>query len=161
MPPNRHLCRVRVPNRGAVLGRRTCREARAIVGQLFSNYDALWTLAALIPLAIAAAAWALQLACGFCSIDPPEFWHAVTTVVIVAVSNAALRFVLYSNDAASGIAAEYFAPLLATSAVITISLPTGPFTAMTITVVQLILCAMMYYGLLWLQAVVTTSLLML
>jgi hypothetical protein len=138
-----------------------CREAGTIVGQLFNNYDALWTLAALIPLAIAAAAWALQLACGFCSVDPPEFWHAVTTVVIVGVCNAVLRFVLHSNDAADGIAAEYFAPILATSAVITVSLPTGPFTATTITVVQLVLCAMMYYGLLWLQAVVTTSIMML
>ena len=141
--------------------RHLCREAGTIVGQLFSNFDALWTLAALIPLAIAAAAWSLQLACGFCSVDPPEFWHAVTTVVIVAVCNAILRFVLCSSDAAEGIAAEYFAPILATSAVVTISLPTGPFTAMTITVVQLVLCAMMYYGLLWLQAVVTSSIMML
>jgi hypothetical protein len=110
-----------------------------------------------VPLIIAAAAWALQLACGFCSIDPPEFWHAVTTVVIIAVTNVVLRFVLYTTDAADGIAAEYFAPFLVTSAVITVSVPTGPFTAMTITVVQLVVCAVMYYSLLWLQSVVATS----
>ena len=131
------------------------------MSEFFSNFDALWTLAALVPLAIAAAAWSLQLACGFCSVDPPEFWHAVTTVVIIAVANVILRFVLYSNDAADGIAAEYFAPILASSAVTTVSLPTGPFTALTITVVQLVLCAMLYYGLLWLQAIVASSIMML
>jgi hypothetical protein len=131
------------------------------VGHFFNDFDALWTLAALVPLAIAAAAWALQLACGFCSIDPPEFWHAVATVVIVAVANAILRFVLYSTGAEDGIAAEYFAPLLVTSAVIALSVPTGPFTAMTITAVQLVLCAMIYYGLMWLQTIVTTSVMML
>ncbi|HEX6960307.1 MAG TPA: hypothetical protein VF175_00460 [Lacipirellula sp.] len=131
------------------------------MSEFFSNFDALWTLAALVPLAIAAAAWSLQLACGFCSEDPPEFWHAVTTVVIIAIANVILRFILYSNDAAHGIAAEYFAPILASSAVTTVSLPTGPFTALTITVVQMVLCAMMYYGLLWLQAIVTSSVMML
>jgi hypothetical protein len=131
------------------------------VGHFISNSDALWTLGALVPLAIAVAAWALQLACGFCSVDPPEFWHAVTTVVIIAVTNVVLRFVLYTADAADGIAAEYFAPLLVTSAVITLSVPTGPFTALTVTLVQLVVCAMMYYGLLWLQAAVATSFTML
>ena len=59
----------------------------------FSDLDALWTLAALVPLGVAAAAWALQMSCGFCSVEPPEFWHAVTTVVIIAVANvrAAVR----------------------------------------------------------------------
>jgi hypothetical protein len=131
------------------------------VGQFFYDFDALWTLAALVPLAIAASAWALQLACGFCSVEPPEFWQAVTTIVIIALANVVLRFVLYTTDAAEGIAAQYFAPILATSAVISLSLPTGPFTALTVTTVQVILCALMYYGLLWLQAIVASSIAML
>ena len=56
---------------------------------------------------------------------------------------------------------EYFAPLFATTAVITFSLPTGPFTALTITVVQVVLCAMLFYFLLWLQGLVATSFMML
>jgi hypothetical protein len=130
------------------------------VGYLVSNSEDLWTLAALVPLAICCAAWALQMACGFCSVDPPEFWHAVTTVVIIVVANAVLRLVLQTVDSANGIAPQYFAPILATSAVITLSLPTGPFSALTITVVQLILCAMIYYFLLWLQSIVVTSVMM-
>ncbi len=114
------------------------------MGYFGDNYDTLWTLAALVPLAMAVAAWALQMASGFCSVDPPEFWHAVTTVVIIAVANAVLRFVLHAADAAHGIAPQYFAPILITSAVITLSIPTGPFTALTITVVQLVLCAAVF-----------------
>lgn len=131
------------------------------MGQFFSDFDALWMLAALVPLMLAAAAWALQMACGFCSVDPPEFWHAVTTVVIVAVVNAVLRFVLQSGDMNYSMASLYLAPFLATGAVITLSLPTGPFTALTITVVQGVLCALIYFGLRWLQAVVAASVMML
>lgn len=130
------------------------------MGHFFSDLDALWMLAALVPLVLAAAAWALQMACGFCSVDPPEFWHAVTTVVIIAIANAVLRFVLQSSDAGYSMAAMYLAPFLATGAVITLSLPTGPFTGLTITVVQGVLCALMYFGLRWLQAVVTASVMM-
>jgi hypothetical protein len=131
------------------------------VGNLFNDPDALWILAALVPLVVAVAAWALQMACGFCSVDPPEFWHAVTVVVITAVANAVMRFVLQVNDAADGIAPQYFAPIFATTAVIALSLPTGPFTALTITVVQLVLCAMLFYFLLWLQAIAAASFMML
>jgi len=126
-----------------------------------NNFDALWTLAALVPLAVAAASWALQMACGFCSVEPPEFWHAVTTVVIIAVSNAVLRLVMHVSEAGDGLAQQYAAPVLATTAVITLSLPTGPFTALTITVVQVVLCAMLYYFLVWLQAIVAASIMVL
>ncbi|RIK81717.1 MAG: hypothetical protein DCC67_07945 [Planctomycetota bacterium] len=131
------------------------------MGHFFSDFDALWTLAALVPLMMAAAAWALQMACGFCSVDPPEFWHAVTTVVIIAVVNAVLRFLLQSSDADYGMASMYVAPLVATGAVISLSLPAGPFTAMTITVVQGFLCALIYFGLRWLQTVVAASIMLL
>jgi hypothetical protein len=122
---------------------------------MFSDLDAVWTLAALVPLAVAAAAWSLQMSCGFCSIDPPEFWHAVTTVVIIAVTNVVLRFVLQSLGASQGMIAQYLAPGVATATVIAISLPTGPFTATTITVVQVVLCALIYYALCWLAALIT------
>jgi hypothetical protein len=135
-------------------------EGACVVQTLF-NSDALWTLAALVPLAVAVASWALQMACGFCSVDPPEFWHAVSTVVIIAVSNAIVRFVLHANGAAYGMAPQYLAPLVVTTTVITISLPTGPFTALTITGVQVALCAMIYYFLIWLQGIVATTVMML
>ena len=126
-----------------------------------TNSDAIWTLAALVPLAIAVASWALQMASGFCSVDPPEFWHAVTTVVIIAVINSVMRFVLHAADASQGIAPQYAAPILVTAAVITLSLPTGPFTALTIAVVQLVLCAAVFYTLLWLHQTISTSVMLL
>jgi hypothetical protein len=126
-----------------------------------THSDAIWTLAALVPLAIAVASWALQMASGFCSVDPPEFWHAVTTVVIIAVINSVLRLALNAADASQGIVPQYVAPILVTGAVITLSIPTGPFTAVTIAVVQLILCAAIFYTLLWLHETVSASVMML
>jgi len=131
------------------------------VYSILHDRDALWILAALVPLGIASAAWALQMACGFCSVDPPEFSHAVTTVVIIAVANAILRLVLQNTGYGDGIGPEYMAPLLMTTAVISLSLPTSPFVAATITAVELVLCAIIYFGLVWLHTVVTQSVMML
>jgi hypothetical protein len=128
---------------------------------ILNDRDALWILAALVPLGIASAAWAFQLACGFCSVEPPEFAHAVTTVVIIAVANAILRLVLQNAGYGDGIGPQYMAPLLMTASVISLSLPTGPFVAATITAVELVLCAMIYFGLVWLHTVVAQSLSML
>jgi hypothetical protein len=124
------------------------------VDHSYADLDTLWTLAALVPLAVAAAAWALQMSCGFCSVDPPEFWHSVTTVVIIAVANVVLRFFLQVTDSAHGIGAEYLAPAVVTAAVIALSLPTGPFSASTITIVEIVLCALMYYAIVWLAGLV-------
>jgi len=129
------------------------------VADSLGNLDAVWTLAALVPLAVAAAAWALQMACGFCSVDPPEFWHAVTIIVVTAVTNVVLRFVLQATDSAHGIWPEYAAPAVATAIVIAVGLPTGPFTALTIMIVQVFLCAMIYYCLGGLQTLMTVSML--
>jgi hypothetical protein len=124
------------------------------VDQFNSDLDLIFTLAALVPLAVAVAAWALQMACGFCSVEPPEFWHAVIVVVIIAVTNVVLRFFLQMTDSAYGMAPQYFLPAVATAAVICLSLPTGPFSAATITIVQVVLCALVYYALKWLAALV-------
>jgi hypothetical protein len=127
---------------------------------MMSDLDAVWTLAALVPLAVAAAAWGLQMSCGFCSIEPPEFWHAVTTVVIIAVTNVVLRFVLQMTDTGDGMTAQYLMPAIATSTVIALTLPTGPFYAATITVVQVVLCALMYYAMCWLVTLITVPFMM-
>jgi len=119
------------------------------------NPDVLWALAALVPLVLAAAAWSLQMSCGFCSVEPPEFWHAVITVVVTAFVNVILRFVLQVNDYGGGLGPQYVMPAMASAVVIAIMLPTGPFTATTITIVQVILCALMYYAICWLCALVT------
>lgn len=131
------------------------------MGPTLANYDALWLLAALVPLGVAAAAWALQMSCGFCSVEPPEFWHAVTTVVMIAVANCVLRLVLQMTDSAYGMGPQYLIPALATSAVIALALPTTPFSAATITIVQIVLCVLIYFGLAWLQELIVTSVMML
>lgn len=120
----------------------------------------LWMMAALVPLGVATAAWALQMSCGFCSVEPPEFWHAVTTIVLIAVANAVLRLVLQITDSAYGMAPQYFIPALATSAVIAVALQTTPFTAFTITLVQIVLCAMIFIAVTWLKDATVASLMM-
>ena len=127
---------------------------------LITDLDAVWTAAALVPLAVAAAAWALQMSCGFFSIEPPEFLHAGTTGVVNSGANVILRFVLQMTGWSTGMSAEYLLPAIATSTVIAICLPTGPFSATTITAVQIVLCALMYYALCWLVALVTAPFLM-
>jgi hypothetical protein len=127
---------------------------------MYGNLDVIWALAALVPLGIAAAAWALQMSCGFCSVDPPEFWHSVTTVVVIAFANVILRFMLQTMDQATGMSSQYLMPGIATAAVIAVMLPTGPFSASTITVVQVVLCALMYYAVCWLCALVTVPFMM-
>ncbi len=74
---------------------------RTAVGPSFAEYDMLWVMAALVPLGVASAAWALQMSCGFCSVEPPEFWLAVTTIVLIATANAVLRMVLQITGSAS------------------------------------------------------------
>ncbi len=120
-----------------------------------TNLDVFWALAALVPIGVATAAWSLQMSCGFCSVEPPQFWHAVTTCVIIAFVNVILRFALQITDGGHGFVEQYLLPALATSAVIALALPTGPFTASTITVVQVVLCASIYYAVCWLCALVT------
>jgi hypothetical protein len=122
---------------------------------MYINFDVLWALAALVPLVLAAAAWSLQMSCGFCSVEPPEFWHAVITVVVTAFVNVILRFVLQMNDYGAGLGPQYVMPAMASAIVIAIMLPTSPFTATTITIVQVILCALMYFTICWLCALVT------
>lgn len=122
---------------------------------MYINFDILWALAALVPLVVAAAAWSLQMSCGFCSVEPPEFWHAVTTVVVTAFVNVILRFVLQMNDFGTGLGPQYVMPAMASAIVIAIMLPTSPFTATTITIVQVVLCALMYFTICWLCALVT------
>lgn len=119
------------------------------------SLDVLWALAALVPLCIAAAAWSLQLSCGFCSIDPPEFRHAVVVVVVTAFVNVILRFGLQMYDYGTGLGPQYVIPVFASGIVITFMLPTGPFTATTITIVQVILCALLYFAICWLWTLVT------
>lgn len=130
------------------------------MGPSFAEYDMLWVMAALVPLGVASAAWALQMSCGFCSVEPPEFWHAVTTIVLIAIANAVLRLVLQITGSAYGMAPQYFIPALTTSAVIAIALPTSPVTALSITMVQLVLCALIFIAVAWLKDAAVTSFMM-
>lgn len=124
---------------------------------LLHDLNSLWVLAAGASVAIAAASWALQMSCGFCSIEPPSFPHSVAIVVIIALANVFLQFVLQVLGSSGGLAGDYVAPALAATLVLAIGVPAPPFTALTITAVQIVLCGLMYFVAGWAASVMTMS----
>ena len=117
---------------------------------MLRELDPFWVLVVGLPITLAVAAWALQIACGFCTVDPPKFWHAVMIVFVGGSANIALRYFLPLMGVAQGFATETAAGALSAALVIAVSLPTGPFTALTILVVQGALCGIIYTELAWL-----------
>ncbi|MAT72829.1 MAG: hypothetical protein CMJ58_25390 [Planctomycetaceae bacterium] len=118
--------------------------------QLLREIHPGWALLLGIPAAAAISAWALQIACEFCTVQRPKFWHAVAIVVVGALTNVSLRYFLPLMGFQSAFATETIAGLITTAMVIVVGVGTGPFTAVTIVVVQMTLCAVIYTGLAWL-----------
>lgn len=122
-----------------------------------SDVNSLWAVAAAVCAAIAITAWTLQMACGFCSIEPPTYTHAVFVIVVVIAANVLLHagFSLVGMD--DGPIVNYLAPLAAVSAIVSLSVPTNPLTAITITIVQVTLSALLYFFAGWCAHFLTMS----
>lgn len=103
-----------------------------------------------VPAALLVAAWTLQIACEFCTVSRPPLWHAISIVIVGVAMNIALRYFLPVMGFSPGFATEALAALLTSAMVIVVSVRTGPFTAVTIVVVQAVLCGVIYSGLAWL-----------
>ncbi|MCA9234474.1 MAG: hypothetical protein KDA44_03335 [Planctomycetales bacterium] len=117
---------------------------------LLREINPIWVLLFGVPAAILIAAWALQIACEFCTVERPRYWHAVTIVIVGAATNIALRYFLPIMGFGTGFDTETIAALLTTAMVLAVSVGTGPFTAVTIVVVQAALCGVIYTGIVWL-----------
>jgi len=114
------------------------------VAQLLHDLDPTVVLLVATPLVLAAAAWALRMACSICSVDPPGFWQATFSVIVIAIANIVLRFWLNVTDATPGLASQLFAPMAISAAIVSASAQTGPFSAMMVTIVHGLLCVMCY-----------------
>ena len=86
------------------------------------------------------------MSCSVCSVDPPDFWHAAISVVVIATVNIVLRFWLNVTHVPPGLGSQLLAPLVASSAVVSISVHTGPFSAVMVTLVHGLICSMCYLG---------------
>lgn len=106
--------------------------------------DPILYWAVVAPIGIAVAAWALRMACEICSVEPPDFWQAVVTVMVVCIGNALLRYFLQAAHAPFGLGTQLVAPLLTTVVILSLSLSTGPVSAMMITMVQVSICGAIY-----------------
>jgi len=115
--------------------------------QLLHNLDPTLLIVLFSPIAIVLAAWALRIACSFSSITPPRFMHAVASVVAIILGHLAVRYYLDWNQVPPGLGRIVFAPLITSAAMIGISVPTGPMSAITVAVFHAGLCLLLFMGL--------------
>ena len=114
---------------------------------LLRDLDPAFALAILIPAGLLIAAWALQMACSFSSVEPPEFFQAVLSVIVICIANVVLHFFLQVTQVPPGLESYLLAPLLTTMVIIALSVQTGPFSALLVTVVHLFICGATFYSL--------------
>jgi hypothetical protein len=107
----------------------------------------MWTVLVLVPLLCAAAAWALQMATAFCNVEPPPFWHALLMVVAMGVANAVVFHAMGTVDSMPGFWARYLTPVVTSAVVIAITAPTHLLTAVGVSVMHLLFCGLIYFGL--------------
>jgi len=117
------------------------------VTYLLRDIDPTLLFLILLPPAIAMAAWALQMTCVFCSVDPPEFWQSVITILVIGAANLFLRIWMKVMYTAPGSGSQFLAALVLTTAIVAIAVRTGPISAFMVTVGEGLSCGMLYVGL--------------
>ena len=107
-----------------------------------------WVLYVMVtPISLVLAAWALRLACSFSSVSPPHFLHALLSVVAIVVAHVAVRYYLEWYEVPSGVWRVVVAPLITWAAVVGISVPTGPLSAISVSVFHAGICLLLFFGL--------------
>ena len=114
---------------------------------LLRSSDPMLIGTVLLPLALVGAAWALRMACAICAVRVPDFAPAATVVVVSIVANLGLRIAWNSAGLSFGISSQLLLMLLATALIVAISVRTSMFSAMAVTITQIFLCGLMYFGL--------------
>jgi hypothetical protein len=116
-----------------------------------------WGLLVLAPFLFAAATWALQMACAFCAVEPPPYWHSALIVIAVAVANVTLNYFLFVTDTHRGFWMEYLAPVLASGVVVALTIPTPLVSAIGVAAMHLLFCGVLCFGLEGLIEIVARS----
>jgi len=118
-----------------------------VVTQLLREIDPLLMFLVGWPLAIAGAAWALRMASSFCGVDPPEFWMASITILLIVTANVGIRYWVQVAHIQPTLWSQVMLPLAAAASIIAISLRTGFVSALMITMVEGLIVCMLYIGL--------------
>ncbi len=100
------------------------------------------------------AAWALRMACLFSSVKSPNFYHAILTILVICIANVTLNFFLQVTQVPPGPGKHLIAPFVATATMIALTIQTGPFSAILVTVSFASICSATYYFLLLVSEVV-------
>ena len=124
--------------------RRPARDRRLTA--FLESIDPLVVLAVVTPLILAIGAWSLRMACSICAVEPPTFWHALLTLLILLIANVVLRFFLHVTQTPATLGTQYVAPVVTNAVVIAVSLPSGPIAAIIIAIVHAIMTAVIYVG---------------
>ena len=114
---------------------------------LLRGLDPFVVVLIVFPLALFGASWALQMACSICSARVPDPGPAAATVIVCIVANLGIRMTLNANDLSLGLGSQILLALLTSSLILSFSIRTSISSALAITVTQVFLSGVMYYGL--------------
>jgi hypothetical protein len=116
------------------------------MAQMVNQLDPALVFLVLLPLGLAIAAWALQMACAVSDVEPPDYWQSLLCIVLIVVANVVLRFWVNISVPHPGLGYHVLWPLGMTSAIVAVMVRTGPMSAIVVTVCEGALCAGLYLG---------------
>ena len=99
-----------------------------------------------VPLGLAIAAWALQMACSVSSVQTPDYWQSLLCVILAVIANVVVRFWVNTSVPNAGLVYQFLVPLGVTVAIVAIMVRVGPISAMLVTISSGAICAGIYVG---------------
>jgi uncharacterized membrane protein YwzB len=112
----------------------------------FDRLDPAFVFLVVVPVGVAVAAWALQMACKVAAVDPPDYWQSMLCIVLVAVANVVLRYWVNVSVPDPGLGYRMLLPLGMTAAIVAVMVRVGPVSAVVVTVCEGAICAGIYIG---------------
>jgi hypothetical protein len=116
------------------------------MAQFVDRFDPALLILVIVPIGLAVAAWALQMACAVAAVDPPDYWQSLLCVILGAVANVILRFWVNISVPDPGLGYHLLLPIAMTAAIVAIMARVGPISAVVVTVCEGAICAGIYVG---------------
>jgi hypothetical protein len=116
------------------------------MSQFLDRLDPALLFLVVVPVGLAVAAWALQMACAVSAVDPPDYWQSLLCVVLAVVANVILRFWVNISVPDPGLGYHLLLPLGMTTAIVAVMARVGPISAVVVTVCEGAICAGIYIG---------------
>ena len=126
--------------------------------ELLSRFDATLVFLVFLPTALFLAAWALQMACAFAAVEPPDYWQSLLCVFLVVVANILLRFWINVWVVDPGFGCHVIWPVALTAAIIAVMVRTGPVSALIVTICEGGICVVLLVGFSMLSSAISAML---